>query len=217
MNPHTGALYNTDNGQPLLAVDAITTEPPTGVGAQDHPGRSGWLPADKEGTPIFQVGAVPPSLRLIPRASALLRCCRSALTLCSLMPQGGTSKHLHAMLKVTSGSQVLYVGDHIYGDILRSKKQIGWRTMLVIPELAVELEASAPASSLLPSSGSRSAMLPLIVRLRLEAFTQGRDRIGHELTYLLRIRAQMRAKLANGTRQFAARSPHARTRTAHAR
>lgn len=27
------------------------------------------------------------------------------------------------------------------GDILRSKKQIGWRTMLIIPELAVELEA----------------------------------------------------------------------------
>ena len=36
--------------------------------------------------------------------------------------QGGSFKHLHAMLGVTSGSQVLYVGDHIYGDILRSKK-----------------------------------------------------------------------------------------------
>lgn len=35
--------------------------------------------------------------------------------------------------------QVLYVGDHIYGDILRSKKTLGWRTMLVVPEMAAEL------------------------------------------------------------------------------
>ena len=31
------------------------------------------------------------------------------------------------------------MGDHIYGDILRSKKTLGWRTMLVVPELATEL------------------------------------------------------------------------------
>ena len=35
---------------------------------------------------------------------------------------------------------MLYVGDHIYGDILRSKKTLGWRTMLVVPELETELE-----------------------------------------------------------------------------
>jgi hypothetical protein len=38
---------------------------------------------------------------------------------------------------------VLYVGDHIYGDILRSKKTLGWRTMLVVPELEAELEVQA--------------------------------------------------------------------------
>lgn len=38
-----------------------------------------------------------------------------------------------------TGSEVLYVGDHIYGDILRSKKSLGWRTMLVVPELESEL------------------------------------------------------------------------------
>ncbi|CAN1835806.1 Cytosolic purine 5'-nucleotidase [Linum perenne] len=36
--------------------------------------------------------------------------------------------------------KVLYVGDHIYGDILRSKKVLGWRTMLVVPELEREVE-----------------------------------------------------------------------------
>ena len=35
--------------------------------------------------------------------------------------------------------EVLYVGDHIFGDILKSKKLRGWRTFLVIPELSQEL------------------------------------------------------------------------------
>lgn len=35
------------------------------------------------------------------------------------------------------------MGDHIYGDILRSKKTLGWRTMLVVPELETELEVQA--------------------------------------------------------------------------
>jgi hypothetical protein len=42
--------------------------------------------------------------------------------------------------------QVLYVGDHIYGDILRSKKTLGWRTMLVVPELETELEIQAASA-----------------------------------------------------------------------
>ncbi|GMH44237.1 hypothetical protein BSKO_12171 [Bryopsis sp. KO-2023] len=53
--------------------------------------------------------------------------------------QGGTYGDLHKMLGVRSGTEVLYVGDHIYGDILRSKKTLGWRTMLVVPELEQEL------------------------------------------------------------------------------
>jgi len=31
--------------------------------------------------------------------------------------------------------QVLYVGDHIYGDIVKSKKSSGWRTVLVVEDL----------------------------------------------------------------------------------
>ncbi|KAK7011359.1 cytosolic purine 5p-nucleotidase, partial [Biomphalaria glabrata] len=36
-------------------------------------------------------------------------------------------------------SEVLYVGDHIFGDILKSKKALGWRTFLVVPEMVQEL------------------------------------------------------------------------------
>ncbi|KAF5809217.1 putative 5'-nucleotidase [Helianthus annuus] len=59
--------------------------------------------------------------------------------------QGGNVSHLHKLLNVGSSSQVLYVGDHIYGDILRSKKALGWRTMFIVPEL--EKEARILSSS----------------------------------------------------------------------
>jgi len=39
------------------------------------------------------------------------------------------------------GDRNLYFGDHTYGDILRSKKSVGWRTAMVIEELERELEA----------------------------------------------------------------------------
>ena len=37
------------------------------------------------------------------------------------------------------GKDVLYFGDHIFGDVLKSKKLRGWRTYLVVPELSREL------------------------------------------------------------------------------
>jgi len=39
------------------------------------------------------------------------------------------------------GLGVLYVGDHIFADILRSKRSLGWRTCLIVPELSAELQA----------------------------------------------------------------------------
>jgi len=53
--------------------------------------------------------------------------------------QGGNYLHVHKLLGLTSGSQCLYVGDHIHGDILKSKKTVGWRTMLVVNELEDEV------------------------------------------------------------------------------
>ena len=53
--------------------------------------------------------------------------------------QGGCYKDLHRMLGVKCGSEVLYAGDHILGDVLKSKKTVGWRTMLLIPELDVDI------------------------------------------------------------------------------
>jgi len=46
------------------------------------------------------------------------------------------------MLNISYGDKILYVGDHIYGDILRSKRSLGWRTCLVIPELDNEAKVA---------------------------------------------------------------------------
>lgn len=41
------------------------------------------------------------------------------------------------------GDAIVYVGDHIFGDILRSKKDSSWRTVLVVQEMDWEMEAVA--------------------------------------------------------------------------
>ncbi|WP_133130992.1 HAD-IG family 5'-nucleotidase [Legionella yabuuchiae] len=43
------------------------------------------------------------------------------------------------------GDEILYIGDHIYGDILRLKKDCNWRTALVVEELGEEIEAQVKA------------------------------------------------------------------------
>ncbi|XP_056147210.1 cytosolic purine 5'-nucleotidase-like isoform X4 [Lampris incognitus] len=52
---------------------------------------------------------------------------------------GGSSDIICDLLDV-KGKDILYVGDHIFGDILKSKKRQGWKTFLVVPELAKELQ-----------------------------------------------------------------------------
>ncbi|CAA0841803.1 HAD-superfamily hydrolase- subfamily IG-5-nucleotidase [Striga hermonthica] len=76
----------------------------------------------------------------MPQVDASLRLPLKSLDKSSQVFQGGNVGHLHKLLSIESSSQVLYVGDHIYGDILRSKKVLGWRTMLVVPELEKEVK-----------------------------------------------------------------------------
>lgn len=54
--------------------------------------------------------------------------------------QGGYADLFTKSLKV-SGEDILYVGDHIYGDIVRLKKDCNWRTALVVEELDQEIDA----------------------------------------------------------------------------
>ncbi|MAQ13579.1 MAG: 5'-nucleotidase [Sandaracinus sp.] len=54
----------------------------------------------------------------------------------------GSFATLQALLD-TSPDRVLYVGDHIYGDVLKATKTTAWRTMLILQEMDVELAANA--------------------------------------------------------------------------
>ena len=68
-----------------------------------------------------------------------------------LMAQPGAPEHLaHKVFRYgnlrefegllnCAGERVLYIGDHIYGDIVRSKKSSTWRTAMIIPEMEREL------------------------------------------------------------------------------
>ncbi len=55
--------------------------------------------------------------------------------------QGGNVMTLEALTGIR-GENVLYVGDHIYGDILRLRKQRTWRTAMIIQELDREIAVS---------------------------------------------------------------------------
>lgn len=53
--------------------------------------------------------------------------------------QGGNWLHLHSMLEIDAGEEILYVGDHLYSDVLRSKRTLGWRSCFIMPELEDEM------------------------------------------------------------------------------
>ncbi len=54
--------------------------------------------------------------------------------------QGGWFQKLQDDLGVP-GSEILYIGDHIYGDVVSIKKSCSWRTALVLGDLEQEIES----------------------------------------------------------------------------
>jgi HAD superfamily 5'-nucleotidase-like hydrolase len=69
--------------------------------------------------------------------------------------QGGCADKFTKDLGI-EGDDILYIGDHIYGDILRLKKDCNWRTALVVDELAAEIQSYKKAEPF--SSEIRSLM-----------------------------------------------------------
>ena len=77
--------------------------------------------------------------------------------------QGGNAKKFTDDLQL-NGDEILYIGDHIYGDILRLKKDCNWRTALVVDELGVEI---ASQKEVLPIQKKISRAMQ--VKVELEA------------------------------------------------
>ncbi|XP_052558269.1 cytosolic purine 5'-nucleotidase-like isoform X2 [Tympanuchus pallidicinctus] len=91
-----------------------------------------------EGTVLRQVNTDTGKLRVGTYTGPLQHCA---------VYSGGSSDLVCDLLGV-KGKDILYMGDHIFGDILKSKKRQGWRTFLVVPELAHELQVWTEKSEL---------------------------------------------------------------------
>ncbi|HEX3769784.1 MAG TPA: HAD-IG family 5'-nucleotidase [Polyangiaceae bacterium] len=81
--------------------------------------------------------------------------------------EGGNLHDLERALGAV-GDEILYVGDHIYGDILRSKKESAWRTAMIIQELEGEVLAHESCADDIA---------------RGEQLADGRDRLEDELRF----------------------------------
>ncbi|KAJ8386036.1 hypothetical protein AAFF_G00177250, partial [Aldrovandia affinis] len=114
---------------------------------------------------------------------------------------GGSSDIVCDLLGV-KGKDILYMGDHIFGDILKSKKRQGWKTCLVVPELAKELQVWTEKSHLFEElkrldvflaelykhldSGSRFCPDISAIQARIKKVTHGMDMCYGKMGSLLR-------------------------------
>ncbi|MFW2389897.1 MAG: HAD-IG family 5'-nucleotidase [Polyangiales bacterium] len=87
-----------------------------------------------------------------------------------------------------AGDQVLYVGDHIYGDVLRAKKESTWRTAMIIQEMDDELRVLREhsisferADSLEQTRGAiQDQLREQQARLKRVERKLGEEELGHE-------------------------------------
>lgn len=79
--------------------------------------------------------------------------------------QGGCANIFTADLGADP-DEILYIGDHIYGDIVRLKKDCAWRTALVVEELEKEIENEHQAAPVLKQINAlMEQKLPLEVKI----------------------------------------------------
>lgn len=78
-------------------------------------------------------------------ATALMRNAEGKIT--KGIFQGGFAGRLQKDLGL-EGDEILYLGDHIYGDVVSIKKTFNWRTALVLDPLAEEIEAIKQSASI---------------------------------------------------------------------
>jgi 5'-nucleotidase len=98
---------------------------------------------------------------------------------------GGDATLVEEWLGV-SGEQLLYVGDHVWGDVKVTKRVLRWRTALIVRELEAELEAlagfgddEARLQSLMAEKEARGLAVSQL-RLRLQRARRGRAPAGED-------------------------------------
>jgi hypothetical protein len=115
---------------------------------------------------------------------------------------GGDCFHLERLLEA-SGDGILYFGDHTYGDILRSKKSVGWRTAMIVPEIETEVANLTPLRGAWQELNALEEQLEELVAARDQARSAGPSqaatlavldrRLGEALGRRARLQRQLRA------------------------
>ncbi len=120
---------------------------------------------------------------------------------------GGDSFFLEKKIG-SSGDEILYFGDHTYGDILRSKKSVGWRTAMIVPEVEQEVAAMRPLRDDWQALAVQEDILEDLVMERdhLEAISQKSSERFVELDKLVSDALGKRARLQRNLRS--AFNPH---------
>ncbi len=79
--------------------------------------------------------------------------------------QGGSANIFTRDLNVAA-DEILYIGDHIYGDILRLKKDCAWRTALVVEEIEEEIRKEREAKPIVDKINAlMERKIPLEIKL----------------------------------------------------
>ncbi|CAF4801749.1 unnamed protein product [Pieris macdunnoughi] len=95
-----------------------------------------WIVVDAKKPLFFGEGT---TLRQVDTRTGALKMGHHVGPLHEGLVYSGGSCDVFTELISAKGKDVLYIGDHIFGDILKSKKIGGWRTFLIVPELVQEL------------------------------------------------------------------------------
>jgi len=92
--------------------------------------------------------------------------------------QGGNATKFSEDLGL-NGDEILYVGDHIYGDILRLKKHCNWRTALVVDELGAEIEGQKKSlpieKEIMLEMGKKSLLEEKHIQLYMQSMDEKTD------------------------------------------
>ena len=126
----TNSLWDYTDVVMSFLLDGVVSEYPSWRNYFDVVVTGAMKPAFfTEGRPFLEIDSTNRENRVIGEAKALERW---------KVYQGGNLPALERMTGI-GGEKVLYVGDHIYGDILRSRKASLWRTCMVVQELEDEI------------------------------------------------------------------------------
>ncbi len=93
--------------------------------------------------------------------------------------QGGSARKFTADLGLR-GDEILYIGDHIYGDILRLKKDCSWRTALVVEELGEEIETQKKAFQVEQQITSSMNIKKILEQKNVDLYTKSIDEHSHK-------------------------------------